>query len=93
MKRLITTSLSALLLTAIATPAVLAQTPARMSANYGMTTAQPSLGAFNLVYLAYQGYLEDQGIPKAGLLLTETIAGSSRIFCSRWCRISSRYAG
>lgn len=76
MKRLIATSLSALLLAAVGAPAVWAESPTSLSANYSTTTAQPSIGAFNLVYLAYQGYLESQGIPRAGLLLTEAIAGN-----------------
>ncbi len=76
MKRLIATSLSALLLTAVGAPAVWADSPTRMSAHYSPTVTQPSIGAFNLVYLAYQGYLESEGIPRAGLLLTEAIAGN-----------------
>jgi hypothetical protein len=30
---------------------------------------------FNLAYLAYQGYLRDQGIPRAGALINELVSG------------------
>lgn len=61
MKRLIVGSVSILLLSAVAAPAVKAQ----MGMQEPMT---PQVQPFNLVHLARQGYFENQGVPAyAGL--------------------------
>lgn len=63
MKRFILGGLSVLMLSAVAAPTVQAQvTPEAMPANaeaLGMAVTP-----FNLVFLAYQGFFESEGIPK-----------------------------
>jgi hypothetical protein len=63
MQRLLLTGLSVLLLSAIATPTVHAQSLG--------TELQP----FNLVFLAYQGSFEKDGIPSAGQLIQDARVG------------------
>jgi len=75
MNRLLASSLSVLLLTGATAPTVFAgempQMPRQMMADIRM-----QITPFNLVFLAYQGYLEDEGIPKAGKLLDKTDSGA-----------------
>lgn len=72
MKRLILSSLSLLLLSTIAAPAVKAQpTRAYDPSPQRMTKANMEITPFQLVFLAYQGFLENAGIPKAEQLLSE----------------------
>jgi hypothetical protein len=73
MRRSILTSIATLLLSgAIGTAAAPAQTTVPTVSSYPSVANQPSanqLSPFNLAYLAYQGYLEDLGIPSNGALL------------------------
>ncbi len=80
MKRSISTLLTTLLLSAAILPAaVSAQTTkaTQTSFNPHMTnsTSANQVNPFNLAYLAYQGYLEDQGIPSNGALLYAIATG------------------
>jgi hypothetical protein len=72
MKGLIFGSLSLMLLALMSTSAVRAEIP-RQNAYNSPTPDTPSFNSqvtpFNLVGLAYQGFLKDQGIPSGGVLL------------------------
>ena len=74
MKRLILGGLLALLLVPVISPAVNAQKTALNPATLN-STLKSRLTPFNLVFLAYQGYLTGQGIPSAGQLLGSYRAG------------------
>ncbi len=74
MKRLILGGLSALLLAPAICPAANAQRTALNPATLN-STLKSRLTPFNLVFLAYQGYLTSQGIPSAGQLLVSYQAG------------------
>jgi hypothetical protein len=68
MKRFILGSLSMLLLSAAIAPAVQAQvTPEAPPAN--AETIGMAVTPFNLVFLAYQGFFESEGIPKFNQLI------------------------
>ena len=73
MKGLIFGSLSLMLLASMSTPAVRAETP-RENASNSPALDTPffnnQVTPFNLVGLAYQGFLKDQGIPSGGILLS-----------------------
>lgn len=74
MKRLILAGLSVLLVSAGATPAVKAETTALNPAVAGNTSLHQTR-PFNLVYLAYQGYFRDQGIPSYSALIAAYRSG------------------
>ena len=81
MKRSISTLLTTLLFsTAILPTAAFAQTTRapQTSLNPYVTALRSAnqVSPFNLAYLAYQGYLEDQGIPSNGALI-DAIASSN----------------
>jgi hypothetical protein len=64
MKGLLLGTASALLVSAIVAPAVQAETKVLDRAEVGnISNAQTNLTAFDLVFLAQRGYLENQGIP------------------------------
>jgi hypothetical protein len=51
--------------------------PATSTAQIAQAPAPSSLTSpFNLAYLAYQGYLEDQGIPSNGALINAIASGT-----------------
>jgi hypothetical protein len=72
MKGLIFGSLSVMLLASMSTPAVRAEIPRENAYNYPAQDT-PSFNSqitpFNLVGLAYQGFLKNQGIPSGGILI------------------------
>ncbi len=73
--RLFTTGLSVLLLTGTNLPSALANSVAAQPRS--VTANLPTqISPFNLAYLAYQGQLEEAGIPKASGLLHRTQSGS-----------------
>ncbi|MBD2181178.1 hypothetical protein H6S82_28695 [Planktothrix sp. FACHB-1355] len=78
MKRLIIGGLSVVLLSAVAAPAVRAESPTDNPASSSSTPTVPSfeLQPFNLVYMAYQGYFEEQGIPSAQGLISAYRTGT-----------------
>ncbi|MCL1467602.1 hypothetical protein [Argonema galeatum] len=67
MKRLIISGLSVLLLSAVTAPAVRSQSTDnnRSTSSSPSTTSTFELEPFNLVFMAYQGYFQEQGIPSA----------------------------
>ena len=71
MKRFILAGLSVVLLSAATAPTVKAETMA-VNSNMRDRIASSSymLQPFNLVGLAYQGYLRDQGVPSYGAFLS-----------------------
>lgn len=71
MKRLIIGGLSVLVLSAFTAPALRAESPADKpaSSSSSSTTSTFELEPFNLVYMAYQGYFQEQGIPSAENLI------------------------
>ena len=83
MKRLIATSLSVMLLFASATDSAKAQTRPGNEVSLNPTLQNKTsrrLAAFNLVSLAYQGYLKEQGIPSYGNFISEY---NQRIFFAK----------
>ncbi len=81
MRRSISTLLTTLLFSAAILPAaVSAQTTgaAQTSLNPQVTNqlSATQVSPFNLAYLAYQGYLEDQGIPSNGALIDAIATGT-----------------
>ncbi|MFB2893519.1 hypothetical protein ACE1CI_11455 [Aerosakkonemataceae cyanobacterium BLCC-F50] len=68
MKHLIFGGLSVLLLSAMSSPAVLAQTNTQNSV-VNNEDSQYSISPFNLVSMAYQGFFKEQGVPSAGALI------------------------
>ena len=76
MKRLILGGLSVLFLSAVTAPAVLADTTnLNGNNNDNYSNSRDTLQPFNLVFMAYQGYFEDQGIPSAQQLLFDYRTG------------------
>jgi len=74
MKRFILGSLSVLLLSAAVTPAAQAEmTPAAPPVN--AETIGMAVTPFNLVFLAYHGFLEDDGISKYNALISDYQTG------------------
>ncbi|MFB2935824.1 hypothetical protein ACE1B6_11280 [Aerosakkonemataceae cyanobacterium BLCC-F154] len=74
MKNLIFGGLSVLLLSAIASPTVLAQTNTR----YPVVNNEDSrylISPFDLVSMAYQGFFKNQGVPSAGALINAYALG------------------
>lgn len=72
MQRLILSGLSVLLISALQTPSVKAEMSAfKPSMNATITEVLP----FNLVYLGYQGYFEDQGVPSNGAFVAGIHSG------------------
>jgi hypothetical protein len=81
MKRSISTLLTSLLFSATIFPVVAhAQTTGADQTSFNLYVANPnsanSTSPFNLAYLAYQGYLKDQGIPSSGALIDAIATGS-----------------
>jgi hypothetical protein len=73
MQRLILSGLSVLLISTLQAPAVKAQMSAlnpQMN-SHPITEVQP----FNLVYLGYQGYFQEQGIPSNGAFIAAVHSG------------------
>jgi len=68
MKRLVLSSLSVLLFASAAAPAFAQATPAEPPAN--AATIGMAVNPFNLVFLAYQGFFESEGIPKFNALVS-----------------------
>lgn len=77
MKRLILSSLSVLLVAAATAPILRAEAAEWKSTQASTSTADtsPQLKPFNLVFLAYQGFFRDQGIPSHGALISAYEAG------------------
>jgi hypothetical protein len=74
MKRMILGGLSVLLFTAVVAPAVKAEVnTATMPLR--TTIASPAVTPFNLVSLAYQGFLTEAGVPKFSSLLNQYSLG------------------
>lgn len=74
MKRILLSSLSILLLSGAMAPAAQAQiTPATPPAN--AATLGMAVTPFNLVFLAYQGFFESEGISKFNGLVTDHQSG------------------
>jgi hypothetical protein len=81
MRRSIPTLLTTLLIsTAILPVAAYAQTtvaaPTSLNPSVTNQVKANQVNPFNLAYLAYQGYLEDQGIPSAGALIDAIAVGT-----------------
>jgi opacity protein-like surface antigen len=77
MKRLIFGGLSVLLLSTVASPAVLAQPniqPQRSTLNNSQSSDY-LIEPFQLTYMAYQGFFEDQGIPSFNGLVDAYLQG------------------
>ncbi|MBD3882289.1 hypothetical protein IFO70_11010 [Phormidium tenue FACHB-886] len=74
MKRVTLASLSALLLTVAITPVVRADVTA-VTTPIRSTIATPSVTPFDLVSLAYQGFLHDEGIPRFATLSNDYTLG------------------
>jgi hypothetical protein len=70
MKSLIVGGLSLILISAANMPTLRAETTAYNPAASGKTQSYLSTTPVNLVSLAYQGYLQDQGIPSYNDLIT-----------------------
>lgn len=75
MRQFIVGGLSVLLLSAATAPGVLAQQSGSMNFNTTSGAAAPSVSnyqiePFNLAWMAYQGYFQDQGIPKGRTLIS-----------------------
>ncbi len=78
MRRSISTLLTTLLLSAAILPAA-AQSQTTPTSLNPYAANQPSanqLMPFNLAYLAYQGFLKDQGIPDSGVLIDAIASGT-----------------
>jgi len=72
MQRSLSILLTALLTSSIIVPAAYAQAPGAAQSFNPYVTKQSTVdqpSPFNLAYLAYQGYLKDQGIPDGGALI------------------------
>ncbi|MFB2769146.1 hypothetical protein ACE1AT_07595 [Pelatocladus sp. BLCC-F211] len=78
MQRSISVVLTTLLLSATISPAVAQAQTAPTSLNpYAANQSRANqLKPFNLAYLAYQGYLKDQGIPSSGTLIDAIASGT-----------------
>ena len=78
MRRSISTMLTTLLLCAAILPAAAESQTAPISLNpYAANQHRANqIRPFNLAYLAYQGYLKDQGIPSNGVLIDAIASGS-----------------
>ncbi|MDZ8093690.1 MAG: hypothetical protein RMZ42_17435 [Nostoc sp. DedQUE05] len=78
MRRSISTMLTTLLLCAAILPAAAQSQTAPISLNpYAVNEHRANqIGPFNLAYLAYQGYLKDQGIPSNGVLIDAIASGT-----------------
>ncbi|MEH1917821.1 hypothetical protein [Nostoc sp.] len=78
MRRSISTMLTTLLLCAAILPAAAQSQTAPISLNpYAANQHKANqIRPFNLAYLAYQGYLKDQGIPSNGVLIDAIASGS-----------------
>lgn len=78
MRRSISTMLTTLLLCAAILPAAAQSQAAPTSLNpYAANQHRANqIRPFNLAYLAYQGYLKDQGIPSNGVLIDAIASGS-----------------
>jgi hypothetical protein len=74
MKRIILGGLSLLLLSTAAAPAAFAQATSEAPPENAETLGM-AVTPFNLVFLAYQGFFENEGIPKFNRLITEHQAG------------------
>jgi hypothetical protein len=74
MKRIILSGLSLLLLSTAAAPAVYAQTTSEAPPENAETLGM-AVTPFNLVFLAYQGFFESEGIPKFNQLISDYAAG------------------
>ncbi|GFE71519.1 hypothetical protein [Chroococcus sp. FPU101] len=72
MQRLILTSLSVLLISTLQTPSVKAEMTAYKQK---MSTTITEVLPFNLVYLGYQGYFTNQGIPSNGAFVAGIHSG------------------
>jgi hypothetical protein len=72
MERFILSSLSVMLIYAMNSPAVRAETPTmNLSASHLIVEVKP----FNLVQLGYQGYFKTQGIPSNGAFISAIHSG------------------
>ncbi|MEH2110815.1 hypothetical protein [Nostoc sp.] len=77
MRRSISTMLTTLLLCAAILPAAAQSQTAPISLNpYAANQHRAQIRPFNLVTLAYQGYLKDQGIPSNGVLMSAIASGT-----------------
>nr|WP_322714236.1 hypothetical protein [Nostoc sp. ChiSLP03a]MDZ8215464.1 hypothetical protein [Nostoc sp. ChiSLP03a] len=77
MQRSISVLLTTLLLSATILPAAQAQsTPTSLNPYAANQPFGNQLKPFNLAYLAYQGYLKDQGIPSNGALMSAIASGT-----------------
>ena len=74
MNRLLASGLYAVLLTGATVPVALAAEMPQMPRQM-MAEMQMRITPFNLVFLAYQGFFEEEGIPRAGRLLDKTASG------------------
>ena len=71
MRYLIIGGLSVLLLSAATAPGVLAQQSGNTNTTSGSASAPNyQIEPFNLAWMAYQGYFEDQGIPQGRTLIS-----------------------
>lgn len=69
MRNLIIGGLSLMLVSGVAAPAVLAESRQNSPEMRSNTSTSDQIAPFNLVYMAYQGYFKDQGIPSAQALI------------------------
>ncbi len=70
MKNLIIGTLSVMLVSGVAAPAVLAESPQNVpNMRSNTSTSDYQISPFDLVYMAYQGYFKNQGIPSAQALI------------------------
>lgn len=71
MRQFIVGGLSVLLLSAATAPGVLAQQSGSTNSTTGAASAPNfQIEPFNLAWMAYQGYFQDQGIPKGRTLIS-----------------------
>jgi hypothetical protein len=80
MQRSISTLLTTLLFSAAILPAAAyaqstGETQTSLNPHVTNSTSANQVSPFNLAFLAYQGYLEDQGIPSNGTLLDAIATG------------------
>lgn len=77
MKRAFVGSLVAVLMSASLAPIASAQTSTTIDSSFPMTAAAARMDVtpFNLVFLAYQGFFEEEGIPMAGGLIDRYESG------------------
>lgn len=71
MRQFIVGGLSVLLLSAATAPGVLAQQSGTLNSTTGLVSAPNyQIEPFNLAWMAYQGYFQDQGIPQGRTLIS-----------------------